>query len=132
MSNSQQDQEKNPYLPWSPQETRTLIDLLLDGLASGWRNSSGVFSKFTVERKILPIVNQKHGGAKTHKHYLNRMKTLKGKYLSGVVELLRCSSGFGWDPNTKRFMASDEVWNNYIKVNCTYISFSFWLFLIQC
>ncbi|EFH43622.1 predicted protein [Arabidopsis lyrata subsp. lyrata] len=40
MSNSQQDQEKNPYLPWSPQETRTLIDLLLDGLASGWRNSS--------------------------------------------------------------------------------------------
>jgi len=84
MSKSQQDQEKNAYLPWSPQETRTLIDLLLDGLASGWRNSSGVFSKFTVERKILPIVNQKHGSDKTHKHYLNRMKTLKGKYVSGV------------------------------------------------
>ncbi|VYS68247.1 unnamed protein product [Arabidopsis thaliana] len=80
MSKSQQDQEKKSYLPWSPQETRTLIDLLLDGLASGWRNSSGVFSKFTVERKILPIVNQKHGSDKTHKHYLNRMKTLKGKY----------------------------------------------------
>ncbi|KAL9811907.1 putative Myb/SANT-like domain-containing protein [Arabidopsis thaliana] len=92
MSKSQQDQEKNAYLPWSPQETRTLIDLLLDGLASGWRNSSGVFSKFTVERKILPIVNRKHGGDKTHKHYLNRMKTLKRKYVSGV-ELLSCSPG---------------------------------------
>lgn len=122
MSDSQQDREKNPYSQWCPQETRTLIELLLDGVAAGWRDSSGVFSKFTVERKILPVLNQKHGGGKVFKHYQNKMKNLKGKYLSGV-ELLRCSSGFGWDPNTKRFTAPDEVWTNYLKVNYTYVSF---------
>ena len=43
------------------------------------------------------------------------MKILKTKYL-GAAELLRFSSGFGWDATTKRFTAPDEVWTEYIKV----------------
>ncbi|KAK9142444.1 hypothetical protein Syun_011844 [Stephania yunnanensis] len=33
----------------------------------------------------------------------------------GYVELMRCNSGFGWDPITKKLMASDEVWEEYFK-----------------
>ena len=43
------------------------------------------------------------------------MKIMKTKYLN-AAELLRFSSGFGWDSTTKRFTASKEVWAEYLKV----------------
>ncbi|KAH0872546.1 hypothetical protein HID58_069908 [Brassica napus] len=88
----------------------------------GLRDSNGLFSKFTVERRILPTLNQMHGSAKTFQHYSNRMKILKTKYL-GAAELLRFSSGFGWDATTKRFTAPDEVWTEYIKAHPNYKKF---------
>lgn len=103
------------YIQWSPEENKTLINLLLDALASGLRDSNGTFSKFTVERRILPTLNRMHEGNKNHQHYLNRMKILKTKYLN-AAELLRFSSGFGWDSTTKRFTAPKEVWAEYLKV----------------
>ncbi|CAF1698976.1 unnamed protein product, partial [Brassica napus] len=45
-----QEREKGSYIQWSPEENKTLIDLLLDVVASGLRDSNGTFSKFTVER----------------------------------------------------------------------------------
>ncbi|CAN6914094.1 unnamed protein product [Brassica oleracea] len=56
-----------------------------------------------------------HGCNKTYQHYSNRMKIMKTKYLN-AAELLRFSSGFGWDSTTKRFTASKEVWAEYLKV----------------
>ncbi|XP_048629913.1 uncharacterized protein LOC125602115 [Brassica napus] len=44
------------------------------------------------------------------------MKILKTKYLN-AAELLRFSSGFGWDSTTKRFTASKEVWAEYLKAH---------------
>ncbi|XP_010495586.1 PREDICTED: uncharacterized protein At2g29880-like [Camelina sativa] len=42
------------------------------------------------------------------------MKVLRGRY-NGLAELFRFSSGFGWDPVTKKFTARDEVWDDYLK-----------------
>ncbi|CAA7037671.1 unnamed protein product [Microthlaspi erraticum] len=53
---------------------------------------------------------------KTYTQYKNRMKILRSKYQS-LADLLRFSSGFGWDPETKRFTASDEVWNTYLQAH---------------
>ena len=97
------------------EENKTLINLLLDVVASGLRNSDGTFRKYTVERRILPTLNRLHGCSKTYQHYSNRMKILKTKYLN-AAELLHFSSGFGWDSTTKRFTASKEVWTEYLKV----------------
>ncbi|KAK9128743.1 hypothetical protein Syun_017540 [Stephania yunnanensis] len=33
----------------------------------------------------------------------------------GYVELMRCNSGFGWDHATKKFTASNEIWEEYFK-----------------
>ncbi|XP_048615604.1 uncharacterized protein At2g29880-like [Brassica napus] len=44
------------------------------------------------------------------------MKIMKTKYLN-AAELLRFSSGFGWDSTTKRFTASKEVWAEYLKAH---------------
>ncbi|CAN6845680.1 unnamed protein product, partial [Brassica oleracea var. botrytis] len=125
MEESQQETQergKGSYVQWSSQENKTLINLLLDCIAAGLRDSNGLFSKFTVERRILPTLNQMHGSAKTFQHYSNRMKILKTKYL-GAAELLRFSSGFGWDATTKRFTAPDEVWTEYIKAHPNYKKF---------
>ncbi|CAL2238877.1 unnamed protein product [Prunus armeniaca] len=32
-----------------------------------------------------------------------------------VADLLRHSSGFGWDPTTKKFIGPEEVWKDYFK-----------------
>ncbi|XP_010461697.1 PREDICTED: uncharacterized protein At2g29880-like [Camelina sativa] len=42
------------------------------------------------------------------------MKILRGKY-NNFTEFLRFSSGFGWDPETKKFTATDEVWDIFLK-----------------
>ncbi|CAH2036041.1 unnamed protein product, partial [Thlaspi arvense] len=44
---SQQERAKSSYTQWSPQETKTLIQSLLECVAAGLRDSNGTFSKFT-------------------------------------------------------------------------------------
>ncbi|ESQ40716.1 hypothetical protein EUTSA_v10015362mg [Eutrema salsugineum] len=102
-----QPKKKGGYFPWTSQENQLLKCLLVDGIKQGWRDSNGSISKSTIETRIL-------GCSKTYKNYVNRMKSLKKEYQS-YAELLRCSSGFGWDLILKQFTASDEVWEEYFK-----------------
>ncbi|KAF8094290.1 hypothetical protein N665_0366s0009 [Sinapis alba] len=97
---SQPQKVKGVYFPWTSQESQLLKRLLVDGIRRGWRDSNGSLTKRTIETKVLPILNKQLGCNKTHKHYLNRMKSLKKEYQS-YSDLLRFSSGFGWDPITK-------------------------------
>nr|VDD44644.1 unnamed protein product [Brassica oleracea] len=90
--------------------------LLVDGIRRGWRDSNGSMTKTTVEAKILLVLNKQLGCNKNYKHYMNRMKSLRKEYNS-YAELFRCSSGFGWDPITKRFTAPDEAWKEYFKLS---------------
>ncbi|ESQ33161.1 hypothetical protein EUTSA_v10005278mg [Eutrema salsugineum] len=87
-----QPKKKGGYFPWTSQESQLLKRLLVDGIKQGWRDSNGSISKSTIETRILPVLNKKLG-----------------------CKLLRCSSGFGWDPILKQFTASDEVWEEYFK-----------------
>ncbi|KAF3561281.1 hypothetical protein DY000_02011378, partial [Brassica cretica] len=41
-------------------------------------------------------------------------KILKKRH-KGFVDLLRFSSRFGWDKDTKKFTAPNEVWNEYLQ-----------------
>uniref|UniRef100_M4ERU7 Myb/SANT-like domain-containing protein n=1 Tax=Brassica campestris TaxID=3711 RepID=M4ERU7_BRACM len=102
------------YLQWTSQESQLLMRLLVYGIRRGWRDSNGSMTKTTVEAKILPVLNKQLRCNKSYKHYMNQMKSLRKEY-NGYAELLRCSSGFGWDPITKRFTAPDEVWKEYFK-----------------
>ncbi|KAF8046667.1 hypothetical protein N665_3537s0002 [Sinapis alba] len=97
---------KGGYFPWTSQESQLL---------KRWCDSNGFLTKRTIETKVLLILNKQLRCNKTHKHYLNRMKSLKREYQS-YSDLLRFSSGFGWDPITKQFTAPDEVWEEYLKV----------------
>ncbi|ESQ29697.1 hypothetical protein EUTSA_v10024061mg [Eutrema salsugineum] len=88
---------------WTPDETKILIELLVEGIQCVWRDSGGgLMNKETVKHKILPVLNERLGCQKTHKNYLSRIKFLKSQYQNPVM---------------KRFTAPDEVWCNYLKAH---------------
>ncbi|CAL9247830.1 unnamed protein product [Arabidopsis halleri] len=91
-------------------------NFLWNWINNNWRDSNGTISKLTVETKILPEINKEFRRSKNYNHYQSRMKYLKSQYQSSL-DLKRFSSGFGWDPSTKRFTAPDEVWDDYLKAH---------------
>ncbi|EOA18093.1 hypothetical protein CARUB_v10021869mg [Capsella rubella] len=114
MGDPQEEKCKGQYLPWSSQETKILVRLLVDAVNQNWCDASGSFNKLTVEQRILPALNKECGTTKTYSNYKNRMKILRARHKS-FVDLLSYSSGFGWDPETKKFTARQEVWDDYFK-----------------
>ncbi|ONI12497.1 hypothetical protein PRUPE_4G168300 [Prunus persica] len=110
------------YKLWTLEESNELLQLMVDAANRGWRDSNGMLSKQTVEKKILPALNAKLGCERNHSQYLSRLKWFKQRY-NIFSELMRHSSGFGWDPITKKFTASDEVWKDYIKSHPAHVNF---------
>ncbi|CAN6720245.1 unnamed protein product [Malus baccata var. baccata] len=96
-----------------------LLQLLVEAVKNGWRDANGIISKQTIEAKIVPVLNEKLGCQKTQDHVKNRVKTLRGRYQS-ICQLFRHSSGVGWDPITKKFTASDEVWEGFLRTFTDY------------
>ncbi|XP_006289451.2 uncharacterized protein At2g29880 [Capsella rubella] len=116
MGDTQDVKAKGQYKQWSEPEHKLLLRLLVDAVNQGFRDANGKFNKLTVERRILPSLNKQLGTNKSYNEYKNRLKNLKGKYNS-LKDLLRFSSGFGWDPETKKFTATDEVWNGFLEAH---------------
>ncbi|XP_019183640.1 PREDICTED: uncharacterized protein At2g29880-like [Ipomoea nil] len=107
------------YALWAPEESNELLQLMVDAIKNGWRDSSGGLSKLTVEKRILPALNEKLGCQRSYAQYQSRLKWFKHRF-NNFSELMRHNSGFGWDPITKRFTASDEVWEDYFKSHPTH------------
>ena len=115
MGDSKDVKGKGQYHSCSGPEHKLLLRLLVDAINQGFRDASGKFNKLTVESRILTTLQQEVGSKKTYGQYKNRMKILKGRY-QVFADFLRCSSGFGWDSETKKFTADDEVWKVYLQV----------------
>ncbi|KAH6834519.1 hypothetical protein C2S53_004129 [Perilla frutescens var. hirtella] len=117
MGDSQQDlKRKTSYEPWTKEQTDILLELMIDAAHRGWRDNSGIFSKTTVEERILLVLNEKLRCNKTYSNYQSRLKWFKNRWTS-YSNLLRFSSGFGYDPITKKFTTSDEVWDAYFEAH---------------
>ncbi|KAK3205500.1 hypothetical protein Dsin_019546 [Dipteronia sinensis] len=87
---------------------------MIEAVDHGRCDASGLLSKQTVETYILPSLNEKLNCNKTYNNYQSLLKWFKAQY-QRYTELMRHSSGFGWDPITRRFTASKEVWEDYLK-----------------
>ncbi|KAK9113592.1 hypothetical protein Syun_020389 [Stephania yunnanensis] len=66
-------------------------------------------------KRMLSVENETYVVRVVLRWY-NRWKWFKDRY-QGYVELMRCNSGFGWDHITKKFTASNEVWEEYFKTD---------------
>ncbi|KAH6807511.1 hypothetical protein C2S51_028619 [Perilla frutescens var. frutescens] len=117
MRDSQQDtKRKASYEQWTKEQTGLLLELIVDVDGRGWRDNSGIFSKVTMEERILPVLNERLGYNKTYNDYQSRLKWFKNRWLS-YSNLMRFSCGFGYDHTTKKFTASDEVWDAYLEAH---------------
>ncbi|KZV17981.1 hypothetical protein F511_36821 [Dorcoceras hygrometricum] len=67
----------------------------------------------TIEKKILPALNEKLGCEKTFTQYQSRLKWFKLRY-NNYCKLMRHNSGFGCDSNTRKFTATEQVWEDYL------------------
>ena len=88
---------------------------MVDVANRDWRDNNSLLSKVTLERKILHALNEKLGYQRTYSQYLSRLKWFKQRY-NNYCNILRSSSGFGWDPITKKISTPNEVWEDYFKV----------------
>lgn len=104
------------YEQWTQEESEALLTILVEAINNGMRDSNGSLAKKNVDRYILPRLNVKIKSPKTYGHYTSRMKWFKRKY-EKMSMLMRNNSGFGWDRKSCTFTASDEVWDDYLKVS---------------
>ncbi|TQE00575.1 hypothetical protein C1H46_013819 [Malus baccata] len=100
---------KNDYSAWTLEESKVLLQLLIEATLCGWREANGLLTKDIVTTRILPALNERLKCNKTYKHYTSRMRYFKKEY-GKYSQLMGSNSSFGWDANTKRFVAGDEVW----------------------
>ncbi|KAM7497035.1 hypothetical protein LguiA_021449 [Lonicera macranthoides] len=117
MADQQQDvKKKGIYEQWTEEESKLLLEFMVDAAARGWCDNSGILRKQIVEEMILPILNKKLGIQKTYKNYQSGLKWFKNKW-SSYLTLMRFSSDFRYDSTTKKFTACDEVWEEYFKAH---------------
>ncbi|XP_075474500.1 uncharacterized protein At2g29880-like [Primulina tabacum] len=55
------------YNVWTTEESNELLKIMVDAVMRGWHDKNGVFNKKTVEKKILPALNEKLGYSVTKK-----------------------------------------------------------------
>ncbi|XP_048336959.2 uncharacterized protein At2g29880-like [Ziziphus jujuba] len=105
---------KTAYNTWTSQESNQLLELMVDAANHRWRDNNGAFSKLTMESKILPKLNEELGCNKNYTQYQSFLKWFKTRYQT-FSQLMGFNSGFGWNAATQRFIAIDEIWDNYFK-----------------
>nr|KYP46689.1 Uncharacterized protein At2g29880 family [Cajanus cajan] len=107
--------KKENHEVWIKEDSNELLQLIVDAIKSGLCDANRSISKLNVERVILPRLNAKIKFPKTYNHYLSQIKWFKKQY-NNMLTLMHNNCGFGWDPITKTFTASDEVWKYYLKI----------------
>ncbi|XP_057809032.1 uncharacterized protein At2g29880-like [Salvia miltiorrhiza] len=115
-SQPQDSKKRAVYEAWTQEQSDALLRILAESAIRGRRDNSGIFSKATVEEMILHVLNEKLRSNKNYNHYQSRIKWFKSRW-NAYSTLLKFNSGFGYDNDTKKFTASDEVWDAYIEAH---------------
>ncbi|KAF8171127.1 Myb/SANT-like DNA-binding domain-containing protein [Pholiota molesta] len=101
---------------WTDLDDRIIVTVLKEHKEKG--NTSGAGWKNIVWTDVearLRAEGIPRGGPKTSSKCSEHWANLKKHFLE--VHALRQASGFGWDDGTKKVVATDTVWENYIKAH---------------
>ncbi|KAK1368543.1 hypothetical protein POM88_034635 [Heracleum sosnowskyi] len=113
IGDSQQDVKRRAvYDHWTQEESRALLDIMVDATNRGWRNNGTGTDLLSNTRP--PLLNSKLECNKNFKNYQSRLKWFRKRWLS-YSTLLEFNSGFGLDSTTKRFTATNELWDKFLK-----------------
>jgi hypothetical protein len=102
------------YQKWTDQMDKAMLDVFVDHYNKGDRAQNGW--KPHVYTAAVMNMREKCQTEVTKEHIISRSKTFDKHYV--VVNKMLCQSGFGWDCENNRISVdSDDVWDNYVKVN---------------
>ncbi|KAB2610653.1 hypothetical protein D8674_018685 [Pyrus ussuriensis x Pyrus communis] len=85
---------KSDYSAWTLEESKVLLQLLVEATLRGWCDANGLLTKDIVTTRILPALNERLECNKTYKHYTSRMRYVKKEY-GKYSQLMGSNSGFG-------------------------------------
>ncbi|POO00740.1 Myb/SANT-like domain containing protein, partial [Trema orientale] len=102
---------------WGPTVEKILIDIMVDQVNTG-NMRNGQFSSNTWS-KILEKLQSKSQRMFSMKQVKQKYNRLRTKYRE-FTELLK-QTGFGWDRETNTVTATEEIWQNYIRVRVCYV-----------
>lgn len=105
--------EKNKYLSWTIEMDRCLAKILVEQVKKGYKIDNTL--KPEAYTAAVAAINEELGQDLTKEHVKNRLKTWKKQF--GALNELLAQKGFEWDEEEKMVVATNSVWNDYIKVN---------------
>ena len=94
---------------------RYFIDLMLEQVNKGNRIDDHLFSK-RAWKQMTALFNAKFNFQYEKDVLKNRHKTLRNLYKA--IKNLLCQRGFSWDEQRQMVTADNNVWDEYIKVQC--------------
>lgn len=100
---------------WTPEMDRYFIDLMLEQVNKGNRIDDHLFSK-RAWKQMTALFNAKFNFQYEKDVLKNRHKTLRNLYKA--IKNLLCQRGFSWDEQRQMVTADNNVWDEYIKVQC--------------
>jgi hypothetical protein len=98
---------------WTKEQLRCLLEQLIESTQNG-QTSDGGFKKavFTACRREISQVT---GVTYTEAQIKNKVGSLKNRW--SILCWLKDRSGFGWDDERKMVTATNDVWEEAIKVS---------------
>lgn len=120
---SESDNSGKDILQWNDEMDQVLLNALSEEDNKGNRHDGA----WTTEgyNNVVEVLRSVFGPNITKNHVKNRLKTLKAHF-GEAHDMFRSLSGFSWNPNTRKFQAEDEVWDDLIRV---IITFTFYLII---
>lgn len=104
--------DKNDSKIWPDLLTKAFIDIMVDEVTKG-NMPNGVFHSrtWTSMTARLNAATNRSFSVKQLKQKMHRLRAMHREF-----SLLLQHTGFGWDAETNTVTASEEVWQNYIRV----------------
>lgn len=112
VSEIQSDDRHTKNLRWTEEMDRCLGKILVEQVNKG-NKIDKILQREAYDAAVLAL-NEKFGPDLTKEHIRNRLRTWRKQYL--ILKEFLSHSGFKWDAMQKMIIASDSVWDDYVKV----------------
>ncbi|XP_030959168.1 uncharacterized protein LOC115981123 [Quercus lobata] len=113
VSEIQSDDRHTKNLRWTEEMDRCLGKILVEQVNKGHKIDK-ILQREAYDAAVLAL-NERFGPDLTKEHIRNRLRTWRKQYL--ILKELLSHSGFKWDAMQKMIIASDSVWDDYVKTH---------------
>uniref|UniRef100_A0A2N9FX33 Myb/SANT-like domain-containing protein n=1 Tax=Fagus sylvatica TaxID=28930 RepID=A0A2N9FX33_FAGSY len=113
VSEIQSDDRQTKNLRWTEEMDRCLGKILVEQVRKGHKIDK-ILQREAYDAAVLDL-NERFGPELSKEHIRNRLRTWRKQYL--ILNELLSHNGFKWDEMQKMIIASDSIWDDYVKTH---------------